>query len=62
LCAVERQVGLPFDFVDAAQDLTARLVGDLDELISFDRIDDGTAESRRPDITINDADKSVAMV
>ena len=57
MCAVERQVGLPFDFVDAAQDLTARLVGDLDELISFDRIDDGTAESRRPDITINDADK-----
>src|SRR5438034_10382173 len=62
LYSVERHVDLPFDFVDAAQDLTARLVGDLDELISFDRIDDGTAESRRPDITINDADKSVAMV
>src|SRR2546426_657968 len=62
LGAVERQIGLPLNFVDAAEDLSARLVGHLDELVAFDRLDDGAAERRRAYIAVDYAYKAVAMV
>src|SRR2546426_627318 len=62
LGAVERQIGLPLDFVDAAEDLAASLMGHLDELVAFDRLDDGATERRRAYIAVDHAYKSVAMV
>ena len=62
LRAVQRQVRLPLNLIDSAEDDAARLVLDLDELVALDRIDDGTTERGRANIAVDDADKSVAVM
>src|SRR6266571_2785103 len=62
LRAVQRQVRLPLNLIDSAEDDAARLVLDLDELVALDRIYDRTTERRRAHIAVDDADKSVAVM
>src|SRR6266540_3284629 len=44
LGAVQRQIRLPLNLIDSAEDDATGLVLDLDELVALDRIDDGTTE------------------